>query len=323
MSKKPDKEDDYFTFRYFNDKFSKTTEDKIEKIWEEIKNYFLTFEEWFNDRELYHLIGYLITIGLSVKDLKIATENKTKTDFKEFLIKEIKDKVNYDIDKLDYDEYNPNKSIENILLLFNIETLLKNPSSNFRFPFNRYKGNGLSSQKWSLEHIHAQKSKGLDTTEKRKKWIEEVKGSIEVTIGLNNEIDSTEKISQEIELLLNKEVIEFDEFQALQMSIFKLFGDPELHTIDNLTLLTVNNNSSLNNSIFPVKRNKIIDLEKDGSFIPICTRNVFLKYYSKDPAHLYFWTDNDRKDYLMAIKTTLLNYLPKGELNTIASDGNN
>jgi len=62
-------------------------------------------------------------------------------------------------------------------------------------------------------------------------------------------------------------------------------------------------------------------MDKEGYFIPICTRNVFLKYYSKNASHLHFWGPEDRKDYYDEIIHTLQKYLPnQAEVN---SDANN
>ena len=69
----------------------------------------------------------------------------------------------------------------------------------------------------------------------------------------------------------------------------------------------------MNNSIFPAKRDKIKDLDKKGSFIPICTKNVFLKYYSNDVKETFKWNQEDRKSYLNEIKETLKEYL--GEID--------
>jgi len=312
MAKKGNNVDDYFTFRYFNEKFDDNSIGVIDKIWKEIKEYFLTFQEWFNDRELYHLVGYLITTELSVQEIITQSKDKTKTNFRQYLRDQIKKKVNYNIAKLDYN--NNRKEIEFILLLFNIETLLQNPDSNYKFPFYRFKGNGNKKQKWSIEHIHAQNSKGLDTTDKRKKWIQEVKSSIDSIVKEQIEDININNIPQEMNNLLNNEIIKKDEFENLQRMIFNVFGESDLHTIDNLALLSADDNSSLNNSIFPVKRNRIIALEKNGSFIPICTRNVFLKYYSKNASHLFYWNEDDRIEYVKSIKETLNKYLPTDHL---------
>ena len=53
----------------------------------------------------------------------------------------------------------------------------------------------------------------------------------------------------------------------------------------------------------------IFEKDRKGEFIPICTRNVFLKYYSKDPSQIHYWSETDRKDYYDTIKTTIAPYL--------------
>lgn len=50
--------DDYKTFRYFYEYF-RTDSSNIEDCWKEVKKYFQTFKEWFDDLELYHYVGYL------------------------------------------------------------------------------------------------------------------------------------------------------------------------------------------------------------------------------------------------------------------------
>ena len=43
-------------------------------------------------------------------------------------------------------------------------------------------------------------------------------------------------------------------------------------------------------------------MDKNGEYIPVCTRRVFLKYYTKSSDHqLHFWSDQDRTAYLDAI----------------------
>ena len=60
--------------------------------------------------------------------------------------------------------------------------------------------------------------------------------------------------------------------------------DGEVHSITNLALLDRRDNAALSNSVFEVKRREIIRRDKEGSYIPACTRNVFLKYYTDDRA---------------------------------------
>ena len=50
-------------------------------------------------------------------------------------------------------------------------------------------------------------------------------------------------------------------------------------------------------------------MEGEGSFIPLCTKRVFLKYYtdSKDN-QVHFWGEADRKAYICAINKILKCY---------------
>jgi hypothetical protein len=300
MSEDSDRTDDYHTFRHFNNKFKNKHQAEI--IWKEVKDFFMTFNEWFNNRELYHLIGYLITIGVKIEVIKKDGIGKSKSEFREHIIGLIKGSVNYTIEEL---EYGPdNWKLTKVLLLFNIQTVLSNNESESRFSFNRYKRG-----KWSLEHIHAQNSEGLNSSKQWTIWLSEHKESLK-RIDATRFADIIDELEQN-----NTEKITSDEFAKLFVkvtSVFKIESDiDELHDIRNLALLDRDSNSALNNSIFEVKRQQIIEREKSGSFIPICSRNVFLKYYSKNPSHLHYWGENDKLDYLGAIKSTLANFIPK------------
>ena len=69
-------------------------------------------------------------------------------------------------------------------------------------------------------------------------------------------------------------------------------------------------NSSIGKGFFNEKRAKIIEFDKKGEFIPICTRNVFLKYYSEaNSTNLFYWSSTDREDYLENVKCTLKKYI--------------
>jgi len=338
------KRDDYWTFMVFNTLFEYGREDEkaiIEYLWEKIKSYFLIFQEWFNDRELYHKIGYLITVGeKGIEKLIKEAREKTKSEFKEELDNWIKKSLEFDGELEDL-EYGPsNQRITNILLLFNIMTLWENKDSNARFLFDRFK-----KDKWSLEHIHARNSKSLRGTQ-LEIWLKRHKEVLENNIrNLDFDIKHLEylkdmdmfkelfdkfqkdedkaqlkseiikKTIQKIEeIIKKKKKIEEDEINKIQTVVFRIFNEEEnINSIENLTLLSFKANACLSNDVFVVKRQKIIDLDKKGSFIPICTKNVFLKYYSKNPSQLYFWSEKDKKSYLEAIKETIKDYLPMSQ----------
>jgi len=81
--------------------------------------------------------------------------------------------------------------------------------------------------------------------------------------------------------------------------------ETDINDLSNLVLLDSGTNRSYKNAVFPVKRKIITNKEKEGTFIPICTKNVFLKYYTPDPVQMTFWDDNDMKHYFENIKAIL------------------
>jgi len=59
-----------------------------------------------------------------------------------------------------------------------------------------------------------------------------------------------------------------------------------------------------------VKRRNILERDREGSYIPTCTRNVFLKYYTEaEGQQIHFWGEHDREGYLAAMQTHIAPYL--------------
>jgi len=293
--------DRYAIYRRFADK---AKEGNLSHAWADIKKIFLTLKFWFKDTEYYHLVGFLVVSGISnIKEIYDKAKDETKSDFNIFLKKKIKEKIKIeDIDGLDYEKNR--KDIENILLFFNIATILNNKSSNIRFSFSEF-----STKRWSLEHIHAQNDKGLKDKKAQDAWLENSKKYIDES-SLKDDVknDLKKKIASFID---GNENNRFDE---LQMEILNKFGNMvNMHGIENLALLSADNNSSLSNGPFVNKRARIIEMDKNGEFIPVCTKNVFLKYYTKKLSDVYFWSEQDQKDYKCSIVETLKEFL--GEEN--------
>ena len=294
---KKEGQDSFFTFHFFNEMLN-NQEQTIDEIWKEIKSYFMTFVEWYENDDIYHLIGYLVSIGVNVKEIKDDSKGFSKKEFRTYLEESIQKKLKkINLPKLEYGQNN--EDIKKVLLLHNVITLINNHSS-MRFPFDKYKD---KKEKWSLEHIHAQNSQGLESYEKQKSWLIDTLDTIKNIIDIDK--SNREIILSKCNNLLLKDKFTDEEFQDIQKNIFQLFGDFELHTIDNLALLSSRHNSKLNNSIFPMKRDIIIDLDKIGAFIPISTKNVFLKYYSTNLSQIYFWNEADRNDYYQNIEDVL------------------
>ena len=157
-----------------------------------------------------------------------------------------------------------------------------------------------------MEHIHAQNTEGIGNS--KVLWIawndEHLKSFKQFTGALYKEV--VKKLETVDRDNLTKDIFDtlFDEICLMIQDDFGI----DLHSIDNLALLDRNANSSIGNNFFDVKRNMIIEKDRKGEFIPICTRNVFLKYYSKDPSQIHYWSESDRKDYYNTIKTTIAPY---------------
>ena len=83
----------------------------------------------------------------------------------------------------------------------------------------------------------------------------------------------------------------------------------EKNSISNLTLLDAKTNRSYGNALFSSKRRIIIERDTEGQFIPLCTKNVFMKYYDKNVASLSEWSDKDMVSYQNHIAKTLSDFL--------------
>jgi len=276
--------DQYSTFRFFSEKFKSNTKDEIDKNWNEIKRTFQTIEEWFEDRELYHKVGFLITAGEKTADLLKEAKNRQKNDFKKFLDSKINEKVKCDnLEELEYGK--DNLRIKNILLLHNILTMLSNKNETSRFPFDRFK-----KEKWDIEHIHAiatempkNKQHRIDWLNNSKEYINENEESASLIYEISDFVNSyDEKIKENPE--------SFDELANRVLDYYskKSNVETDINDLSNLVLLDSGTNRSYKNAVFPVKRKIITNKEKEGTFIPICTKNVFLKYYTPDPVQMTF-----------------------------------
>ena len=318
---KPGNESNFYTFNKFYERF-KDSDNKYE-TWELIERYMQQLKEWYNDFDLFHHIGFLVATGTSVKsllDLAMSTDNPIKkSEFRLKVLEMIRQRMIFKVgeEEIDYAELNYEKHseyIQCVLLLFNVETIRQKGDENIRFPFDRYKNEGT----WSLEHIHAQNSESLKTNQEWKDWLEIHKKSLE-----NLEVSSEEKkqiddvISKMNEVISHIDEIGYkgsirDEFNAVAPAVINILSDADdksqMHTLSNMALLTVGENATLNNSTFDVKRMKIIDMDKAGDYIPICTRNVFMKYYSSSDTKLHFWSEEDRKGYIYAMNNVLYDH---------------
>ena len=307
--KKANERDEYFTFFYFNK--LRETED-LNKIWQEkIVQTFLLLKDWQEHRDFYHKIGYLISSGAkSLSAIYKESKGKTKSKFLEKLDDFIKDSISLKKDEKysDWDYETHGKRIFNLLLLFNVESVRQIEENSQWFPFDKFKSDEKGKNSWSLEHVHAVKSKKGDKDIWRE-WLKLHKESLELLPEDNFDLIS------EIDNLLEKKDIPSVKFEPLQEKIIKKFSldddvEKYVNSIANLALLKCETNSALGNSTFDVKRNAIVKMDMEGKFIPFCTKMLFLKYYTRSEKNqIHFWSQADRAAYISAINKILENFL--------------
>ena len=303
----------YSTFFYFDKKYKEGS--SLEDICSEIQHHFLTLKEWFYDHDFYHKIGYLIASNSkSLVDILDSYADKSKTSFRMYLEESIKESINFQKphNELDYEhDYN---AIKRLLLLFNVESVRQIDGKKRRFPFDRHK-----RENWSLEHIHAQHSQGLQTNEKVKEWLNAHIKSLESldSTGQNELISDMKSLVKEIEDNPKTTKVK-EKFEPIQQNVVAALSPADedseyIHQLSNMALLSSGQNSAVSNYTFDAKRNLILEMDKKGLYIPFCTKMVFLKYYSNDDTNLHFWVKNDRDAYFNAIQTVLANYLQNEE----------
>lgn len=312
--KKSSEPDPLYTFLYFM-KTVRNSATALWQIWLDIEQYYLTLGEWYKNKNLYHKIGYLIAIGENLKSLIAESLVTAKDLFEDILDRRIRISVNVDVEDLDYEK--DSRQIERVLLLFNVESIRCNAALTEKYPFRFHK-----STAWSLEHIHAQNSDGLDRT-KKDIWIDWLTDHRKLMVDLTNELTDQAAVAAFQELIteinqIREEKLTWERFSELSARIISHFteigdGAEDIHSLANMALLSQANNITLGNAVFELKRRIIIEMDKEGQYIPVCTRRVFLKYYNPNPAasQIAFWGREDRQHYLNAIRHELRAYLPQ------------
>lgn len=335
--------DNHKTFRYFYEYFNKNkkniTSEWIRATWNEVKKYFMIFQEWYNDFELYHYVGYLVHFGTSIEQL-IGNYKYEKNDFKQYLKREIIKKLRTcsDLTK----EYGENGESKRdcfpLLLLFNIQTVINQNieyikdkkygmGAYYRFPFHLFKKEGKKSNKkgWEVEHIASNSGDDLTEGPNRDIWLASVLYSLPPNTPLKRDIecflDPKDKLPKNFEQL--KEKIKFLDVEPLD--------DVSKQMVWNFALLDSSTNEEYHNDPFPIKR--IYVLSKDSgrkvskiydpksrcvtfnkeaeviAFVPPATKNVFIKAYTDMPKSLTSWTKQDAKFYMREIENILCEFL--------------
>ena len=292
-----DTSDEFRTFRYFYHYLAVQKQKEISlaqavrTIWGKVREIFQTLQEWFDDMELYHYVGYLICMGRRVDEIhKQWTDSDNKSGFIEkYLTEEIKKTIPYkDIENTVYEVKQEGSQFKGgsktncrpILLLHNLQTVINQNrilSANakykngvfYKFPFHLYKLEG-----WDVEHIDSNTENGLNDIQSQREWL------LNAYFGLQDKTlrgqiqkffkQYAGKASEQSEDSA-KQTARDEAFTELKHQIEDVGGNDRLsqnekNKIWNFTLLDSSTNRSYGNAIFPAKRRVIIGKDQGKKF---------------------------------------------------------
>ena len=272
---------------------------------------------WYRDRLLCHRIGYLVATGDSIPALIAESRSQTHSAFTTGLVQRIRQRLELtpsEVSLLRYGNQRDAAKCAAVLLLMNVETVLRSEDHGSRFSFHAF-----GAQGWSLEHIHPQNSEALKTEVERRDWLRAHQAKIRETDWrpeLQPDVDSVlTQMDAHLAMAANK--TDDVRFQGILETVIALFSAPEsgeeggdMHGLRNLALLQRDFNSKLNNAVFAIKRERILELDEAGAYILPCTRNVFLKYYTASAKQqLSIWSPQDQDAYYERLIDTVGDFL--------------
>jgi hypothetical protein len=314
------------TFEYFQ---ARLDNERVEVVWQSVVSLCSLLREWYEQRDLYHWVGYLVATGKDdVRDargvlasLVDAAQPLTKTGFRELLQREISDGLNATTDDIREWTYEGDGArISKLLLLFNVESV-RRLTTGERYPFAEHKvdrtssGRGQGKRRWSLEHIHAQNAQDLRRAEQQRTWLQHHRDAL----GALDNAAQADSLRTSIDKVLGD--LDGPAFQEVAHRVLAAFtiqdGTQRLHGVANLALLDGSQNSALNNAAFEVKRRRVINFDRAGAYVPLGTRRVFLKYYTDtESQQLHFWGPQDQEAYFAEIEKVVGPYLKTTEQET-------
>lgn len=269
-------------------------------VWKKAWNTYMVFREWFDNREWYHLIGYILSADKNI-DAEAILKLFNKSDFfskkqiREAIVtmteknagmiyvdadgKEVKrTEAEYKkyINGLSYESESDKAEIRKILLLFNVVSVLNDNTESARasrdtfFPFSRYK-----KENWNLEHIHSKEDGNFsrDFAKAYLHYIDEMIERLKKETTPNKQELATLKKVREIYNLRYDACIEerMGEDEAVRFAAqescnewIRVYRDDldedSVNGIGNLALLDETTNKSYHNAPFFIKRMIIGDI---------------------------------------------------------------
>jgi hypothetical protein len=312
------RQDAYGVFQVFSRRLKVAS---AESEWLTVKQTFMALEEWYEDRELFHVVGFLIQQGDTINALLEAAATRRKGEFADELRRRAFARaIGGDLTELDDTDLTARirehcegisyarspHAIRTLLLLFNLATLLENPRSNLRFQFDSFK-----RENWDIEHVRAVAARRPERHNERVNWFRHCQGYLQTR-------EDGQALAQAIGAFIalpqrEAEDARFDSLYDQVLDYFRETGEAAEHGLSNLTLLDSGTNRSYKNAVFAVKRQRLLELDQSGIFVPLCTRNVFLKCYSPQVDNAMFWSAQDATAYSEVIIGTLSSFFRADE----------
>lgn len=288
---------------------------QVEILWNEIKVFFDTLCKWHENVQMHNYIGFLVDNGVRISSIYNRVSNG------ENLADIIKTNIGItdinNIDELNYQDRYDFVKIRKVLLLFNVLTCDKYGQ---KFPFNLYRDNS-----YDVEHINSQTDNPIEKLDEKREWIVEhaiaclwYDRTEKNTQGFTKAAaDARDLIIKGIKLLkdFRKEGKDSGEkFKPYREDVENYYAhgsnSDNRHLIGNLTLLNSSINREYKNALFPKKLRTLKRSDQEGAYIPLCTKYMFLKYYSNPQGNvsafnMMRWRDEDQEEYIKAIKDTI------------------
>lgn len=305
-----------FYYKKMHGLFTSPDINKVEELWTEVKQYFDTLCKWHENVHKHNFIGYLIENGEELANIYSSPDLETK-------IRKGLGLENVDeIDTLRYYDNEGYKKIRKVLLLFNVLTCDKFGQ---KFPFNLYRDNTFD-----VEHVNSQTDNPIEKIDEKIAWVKQQ--AIPCLWIDRNETDTNgiltsgarearDLITEGVQFLrdvkLNNNRDTGSKFKGYRTAVEYYYASGNRNTgmfekdaIGNLALLNSSINREYKNALFPQKLRTLKRSDQEGVYIPLCTKYMFLKYYSNPQANvsafsMMRWRQEDQDEYTEAIKESI------------------
>ncbi len=262
------------------------------KLYKDLINLHHTLKDWYQDRDIYHYLGFLF--GQKKMTFKLALKKWEDAENRIVFKKALKDEIYKSIfEKMSIEEtfektgnwYRDDRLVKVLLVL---DIISSAPQERAKLPYLAFTKNNND-----IEHIFPQNP-------------EEVREKKEYIEFLNKYILKDKSAFDLSGYEENKDELEYQN----QMSAFigDVVSEIDINSIGNLVLLYLSLNRSLGRIPYTKKRGRVIDFFNKGNFIQPHTFQVFARYFSDEKNESYdleHWTNNDIKDNEKAILNSI------------------